>query len=179
MTEIETDRLLLRRWRKKDLDPYARLCADPEVMRYLPGTLTREESARQIERFVYHWERRGYGLWAAEEKAGGEFIGFVGLEHHDDWPVDEHKVEVCWRLEKRFWGRGFATEGALASLRHGFERLELPRIISVCDPRNTASRRVMEKAGLTFRGRVHWRGYDDVWYSADRRGWLEPGGGPG
>lgn len=171
MTEIETERLLLRQWRDEDFDPYARMCADPEVMRYLPAILTREESARQIEGFIRHWEERRFGLWAVEERARGEFTGFIGLAQHDDWPVDEHNVEVGWRLDRHFWGRGLATEGAIASLRHGFEKLGLERIISITDPRNTASRRVMEKAGLLYRGEVHWRGFDDVWYAAERRGW--------
>lgn len=169
--KVETNRLLLRQWLEEDLDPYARMCADPEVMRYLPGVPTREESARQIERFMRHWEERDYGIWAVEEKAGGELIGFVGLAYQDDWPAGEHKVEVGWRLNRRFWGNGLATEGALPSLRYGFDRLKLPRIISICDPRNRASRRVMEKAGLTFRGKARWRGYDDVWYAIDREEW--------
>lgn len=172
MPEIETARLLLRPWREEDVEPYARMCADPEVMLYLPGTLTPEESRQQVERFVRHWEERGFGLWAIEERASSEFIGFVGLVYQDDWPVGEHKVEVGWRLDRRFWGRGLATEGAVESLRYGFGRLKLPRIISICDPRNAASRRVMGKAGLTFRGEACWRGYEDVWYAADRPEWI-------
>jgi RimJ/RimL family protein N-acetyltransferase len=170
-TELETDRLLLRQWREEDLDPYARICADPEVMRYLPGILTREESAKQIERFVRHWEEHGYGLWAIEEKKTGTFIGFIGLLRQDDWSEGEHKVEVGWRLDRSFWGNGLATEGALASLRYGFNRLKLPRIISICDPRNSASWRVMEKCGLTYQGEIHWRGYEDIWYAIDRDEW--------
>lgn len=173
--EIETGRLLLRGWRDEDRQPYARMCADPEVMRHLPGTLTRRESDDQIDRFIRHWSEHGYGLWAVEEKASSEFTGFVGLAYQKDWPAGEHKTEVGWRLDRRFWGRGFATEAALASLRYGFERLKLPRIISICDPRNTASRRVMQKAGLTFRGEAHWRGYDDVWYAIDREEQATPG----
>lgn len=171
LPEMETERLLLRQWRDEDLDAYARICADPEVMRYLPGVRTRQETARQIERFVRHWEEHGYGLWAVEEKAGGEFIGFVGLAYQEDWPVGEHKVEVGWRLDKRFWGNGLATEGALASLSHGFERRKLHRIISICDPRNRASQRVMEKCGLSFQGEARWKGYDEVWYAIDRDEW--------
>ena len=168
---IETNRLLLRQWREEDLDSYARICADPEVMRYLPGVRTRQETARQIECFMRHWEERGYGLWAVEEKAGGEFIGFIGLAYQEDWPVGEHKVEVGWRLDKQFWGNGLATEGALASLSHGFERRKLHRIISICDPRNRASQRVMEKCGLSFQGEAYWKGYDEVWYAIDRDEW--------
>ncbi len=168
---IETERLLLRGWRDEDIGPYARMCADPEVMRYLPAVLTREESARQVGSFVRHWEERGFGLWAVEDRAGGEFIGFIGLAQHDDWPIGEHKVEVGWRLDRRFWGGGLATEGAIASLHYGFDLLGLPRIISITDPRNAASRRVMEKASLIYRGEVRWRGYDDVWYAIDRSDW--------
>ena len=172
MTEVETDRLLLRQWRTEDLEPYARICADAEVMRYLPSTMTREQSEEQVARFVRHWERRGIGLWAVEEKASGAFIGFIGLTHHDDWTEGEHKTEVGWRLDRPFWGRGLATEGAVASVRHGFETLGLERIISIALPRNVASRRVMEKAGLTFRGETRWRSHDVVWYAIDRQDWI-------
>ena len=175
MTEIETSRLLLRRWREGDLDAYARICADPEVMRYLPATLGREESAEQMAWFERHWEKRGFGLWAVEEKASGEFIGFIGLVYHDGWPEGEHKTEVGWRLGRAHWGRGLATEGALASVRYGFERLGLERIISITLPQNAASRRVMEKAGLTCRGETRWRGNDVIWYAIDRDAW-EAGG---
>jgi RimJ/RimL family protein N-acetyltransferase len=175
MTEIETSRLLLRRWREGDLDAYARICADPEVMRYLPATLGREESAEQMAWFERHWEERGFGLWAVEEKASGEFIGFIGLVYHDGWPEGEHKTEVGWRLGRAHWGRGLATEGALASVRYGFERLGLERIISITLPQNAASRRVMEKAGLTYRGETRWRGQDVIWYAIDRDAW-EPRG---
>jgi len=171
MKEIETPRLLLRRWREGDLDAYARICADPEVMRYLPATLSRGESAEQMAGFVRHWGERGFGLWAVEERASGEFIGFVGLMYHDDWPEGEHETEVGWRLSRPYWGRGLATEGALASVRYGFEELGLERIISVTLPENAASRRVMEKAGLALRGETRWKGHAVVWYAIDRDGW--------
>jgi RimJ/RimL family protein N-acetyltransferase len=171
MTEIGTERLLLRRWRNEDLEPYARLCADPEVMRYLPAMLSREESAQQMSAFRRHWEERGFGLWAVEERASGEFVGFVGLMYQEDWPEGEHKTEVGWRLARPYWGRGLATEGALASVRHGFEVLGLERIISITAPGNVASRRVMEKAGLTLRGETRWRGHEVIWYALDREDW--------
>jgi RimJ/RimL family protein N-acetyltransferase len=83
-------------------------------MRYLPATLGREESAEQMAWFERHWEERGFGLWAVEERASGEFIGFVGLMRHD-WPEGEHRTEVGWRLGRAHWGRGLATEGAFAT----------------------------------------------------------------
>lgn len=153
MTEIETERLLLRPWRDEDLEPYARICADSEVMSYLPAALSREESAEQMARFVRHWEELGYGLWAVEQRASGEFIGFVALMYQDEWPEGEHKTEVGWRLGRDHWGRSLATEGALASVRYGFEGLGLERIISITLPENAASRRVMEKCGLILQAR--------------------------
>jgi ribosomal-protein-alanine N-acetyltransferase len=156
----------------EDLEPYARICADREVIRYLPGTMTHEQSEEQVARFGRHWVERGCGLWAVEEKASGAFIGFVGLIHHDDWPQGEHKTEVGWRLDRSYWGRGLATEGALASLRYGFEELGLARIISITVPENLASRRVMEKTGLTLRGETRWRGNNVVWHAIDRDAWA-------
>jgi RimJ/RimL family protein N-acetyltransferase len=172
MTEIETDRLLLRQWREGDLDAFARICAHPEVMRYMGrGTMTREQTAASIERFVRHWEEHGYGLWAVEFKASGAFIGRIGLLYHEDWPEGERKTEVGWLLDRSFWGRRLATEGALASIRYGFKELELERIISIALPQNVTSRRVMEKLGMTLRGEIRWRGHDVVWYAIDRKDW--------
>jgi RimJ/RimL family protein N-acetyltransferase len=161
----------LRRWKEDDLDAYARMCADPEVMRYLSGTMIREQCQAQLTRFERDWKERGFGLWAAEDKATGTFIGFVGLLYSDDWPEGDYKTEVGWRLDRSFWGRSLATEGALASVCYGFEELGLERIISITVPENVASRRVMEKAGLTYRGETSWRGRDVVWYAIDRREW--------
>lgn len=167
---------MLRGWREGDLEPYARMCADPEVMRFIGGgaTLTRDGSGEQVSRFVRHWDERGFGLWAAEEKVGGTFVGFVGLAHQGDWTGGEHKTEVGWRLDRAFWGRGFATEGAKASVAHGFEELGLERIISIIQPENAASRRVAEKAGLTPRGETRWRGVGVIWYAIDKE---DPGPG--
>ncbi len=168
--EVETERLLLRAWRESDLDPYARMCADPEVMRYLPRMLNREQSEEQVAGFVRHWEERGFGLWAVEHRATGAFAGFIGLLRQEDWSEGEHKTEMGWRLERSFWGRGLATEGARASLRYAFEDVDLGGI-SITLPENAASRRVMEKAGLTLRGETSWKGYGVVWYATDRREW--------
>ena len=90
--------------------PYARMCADSDVMRYMPKTMTREESSQQVSQFISHWQQRGFGLWAVEEKASGAFIGRIGLMVHDDWPEGEHKTEVGWMLDRPHWGRGLATE---------------------------------------------------------------------
>src|ERR687897_1418535 len=175
MREIETTRLRLRTWREADLAPYARICADPEVMRYLSGPMTREHSEQQVSKFVRHWEERGFGLWAVEKKSSGAFIGFIGLLYHEDWSEGKHRTEVGWRLDRPFWGRGLATEGAMASLRYGFEEVGLDRIISIAVPENLASRRVMEKLGMTLRGEIRFKGSDVVWYAVERQVWEASG----
>jgi RimJ/RimL family protein N-acetyltransferase len=147
------------------------MCADLEVMRHFPCVLTREESEAQMGRFVRHWEERGFGLWAVEEKASGAFIGFVGLQYNEEWSEGEHKTEAGWRLDRAYWDRGLATEGARVSLGYGFEVLELECVISFTVSENAASRRVMEKCGLVQRGEARWRGLDHVWYAIDRREW--------
>jgi RimJ/RimL family protein N-acetyltransferase len=174
MREIETARLRLRTWREDDLAPYARICADPEVMRYLSGPMTRQHSEQQVSEFVRHWEERGFGLWAVEEKSSGAFIGFIGLLYHEDWSEGNHRTEVGWRLARPFWGRGLATEGAMASLRYGFEEVGLDRI-SIAVPENLASRRVMEKLGMTLRGEIRFKGSDVVWYAVERQVWEASG----
>ena len=177
VVEIETDRLRLRPWREGDLDAYARVCADPEVMHYMPGIVTREQAAEQIVRFMRHFEERGYCYWAVEDKASGAFIGRIGLMYKEDWSEGPHKTDIGWLIDRAYWGRGLATEGARASLRYGFKELGFERVIGIVLPDNVASRRVMEKLGMGYRGEARWRGFDLVWYAIDRREWradLEP-----
>ncbi len=100
MVEVETARLLLRPWRDEDLEPHARICADPEIMRYMGrGAMARERDAERIEGFVRHWERHGYGLWAAQDKATGALVGRIGLLHREDSPEGGDGVEVAWLLD--------------------------------------------------------------------------------
>ena len=165
VTVIATDRLLLRQWRPSDVEQLARIYSDPEVFRFLGGPIEREQTERQVAGFIRHWEERGFGLWAAEYKPTGRMIGRIGLMHQEGWTASEEKVEVGWTLDRAVWRRGLATEGALASLRYGFEQVGLPRIISFTLPENVASRRVMEKCGLSLQGRTAWRGLEHVWYA--------------
>ena len=171
LPKIETRRLRLRQWRDEDLNDYARICADPEVMRYMGGPRTRERCREQLGWFARHWEEHGFGHWAVEDKISGAFIGRIGLLYHEDWPVGEHKTEIGWLLDRAYWGRGLATEGARANLVYGFERRKLERIISITLPENTASRRVMEKCGLILQGEARWKGSDVVWHAIDRPDW--------
>jgi len=146
--ELETARLLLRGWRASDREPFAEMNADPLVMRYFPATLKAAETDALLERIRDHWERRGFGLWAASLKGADEFAGYIGL-----WaPAFEAPftpcVEIGWRLAARFWNRGLATEGAAAVLRFAFERLGMDEVVSFTTLGNLPSRRVMEKIGM-------------------------------
>jgi RimJ/RimL family protein N-acetyltransferase len=148
--EIETERLRLRGWRDEDLEPFAAVNADPEVARFLrDGTpAPRQATEELMTKIQQHWEEHGFGLWAAELKETGGFVGFVGLAVPTFLPEVLPAVEVGWRLARPAWGRGLATEGGAASLAFGFRRLALDRIISICHPDNVASWRVMEKIGM-------------------------------
>lgn len=143
--ELRTERLILRRWRPSDREPFARMNADPEVMRYLLRTLTREESDAFIARSDAEFDVRGYGRWAVEVPGEAPLIGFVGLSLAPFQPAPE----IGWRLDRPYWGRGFATEAATAVLADGFGRLRLIEIMSWTVPANSASIRVMERLGMT------------------------------
>jgi RimJ/RimL family protein N-acetyltransferase len=147
--ELDTTRLLLRAWRDEDLEPFAAMNADPEVMRHLLGTMSREESDASAARGRAHIDQHGFGFWAVEEKGGSPFIGFVGLIRTSFEAHFTPCVEVGWRLARDAWGRGYATEAAQESLRFGFEELKLDEIVSFTVPGNIRSRRVMERLGMT------------------------------
>ena len=146
--EIRTARVLLRGWRSEDLDPFAALNADPEVMEHFPATLTRDESAAMIGRILAHFEKHGLGLWAAEVPGVAPFIGFVGLAVPRFEAAFTPCVEVGWRTARAHWGHGYVTEAARAALRHGFTAHGLEEIVSMTIPANTRSRAVMERLGM-------------------------------
>lgn len=147
--ELRSDRLLLRRWRPADREPFAALNADPRVMEYFPGVLTRLESDALADRIERHFDRHGFGLWAVEVPGVSALAGFVGLSVPSFAAHFTPCVEVGWRLALEHWGRGYATEGALAALAFGFGELDLREIVSFTVPGNLRSRRVMERIGMT------------------------------
>jgi len=147
--ELRTDRLILRRWRESDREPFARMNADPEVMRHFPSTLTRAQSDGFAARIERQFEERGYGPWAVEIPGEAEFIGFVGLLHHTFPAHFTPATEVGWRLNRPYWGKGYATEAARAAVADGFGRLGLDEIVSMTAPANVRSIAVMERLGMT------------------------------
>ena len=149
MTELRTDRLIMRPWHDEDREPFAALTADPEVQRYFPGRLSREESDAFVDQMQAEHAERGWSLWALEVAGTGEFIGYTGLEVPS---FDEHfmpAVEVGWRLARDAWGKGYATEAARAAVAFGFDELKLDEIVSFTVPHNAPSRAVMERLGMT------------------------------
>lgn len=147
MTELRTERLLLRQWRDDDFAPFAALNGDPEVMRHFPRTLSRAESDTLAERQRTLIAERGWGLWAVEAPEG--FIGFVGLSEPRFEAHFTPAVEVGWRLAREHWGHGFASEAARAAVADGFARVRLDEVVSFTSATNLRSQRVMERIGMT------------------------------
>lgn len=147
--ELRTERLYLRRSQTSDREPFARLNADPRVVEFLPGPLSREESDARAERIEMHFNQHGFGLWAVEIPGVSAFAGFIGLSIPGFEAAFNPCVEIGWRLAADHWNRGYATEGARAALDFGFCWLKLPEVLSFTVPANTRSRRVMEKLGMT------------------------------
>ena len=148
MTELSTDRLLLRQWRDSDRDLFAALNADPAVMEHFPAPQTREQSDALIDRNIPQIDGRGWGLWAMEVRETGEFIGFTGLSVPSFEAHFMPAVEIGWRLSKGAWGNGYATEAARAALAHGFGPAGLDEIVSFTATTNVPSQRVMQRIGM-------------------------------
>ncbi|GII95889.1 GNAT family N-acetyltransferase [Sinosporangium siamense] len=145
---LVTDRLILRRWTDADREPFAALCADPEVMEFFPSLMDRTQCDTMVDRIMLRTEELGYGLWAMELRATGEFVGFTGLAVPSFEAHFTPAVEVGWRLARSAWGYGYATEAAIASLDDGFTRLGLESVVSMTYVHNGRSRAVMERLGM-------------------------------
>ena len=149
MAELTTRRLMLRHWCEEDLAPFAALNGDPEVRRYFPDPLTRAQSD-EFARFVQGLlSVHGWGLWAVEVRGGAPFIGFVGLNRPR---FDAHftpAIEVGWRLDRTYWGHGYATEAAAAALTFAFGELKCPEVVSFTSLVNRRSLRVMRRLGMS------------------------------
>lgn len=145
---IETERLILRLWRDEDLEPFAQMCADEEVMAWLGGVLTRDGAQAYMDRAQDAFAQLGMARYAIERKADGAFLGACGLmPSHSRLPLPPF-IDIGWRLSRLAWGQGYATEAARAVMRDGFERLELAEIAAITARINLRSRAVMERLGM-------------------------------
>jgi RimJ/RimL family protein N-acetyltransferase len=143
---IQTERLLLREWRATDLAAHAAMCADDELMRFLGGTIDRDESWRRMAVHAGHWQLRGYGNWVLQHAGGdGRMIGRAGLWYPDGW----FGLEVGWKLERSAWGHGYATEAAAAAIAWAWRQLAADQLISVIHPQNLRSLAVARRLGMT------------------------------
>jgi RimJ/RimL family protein N-acetyltransferase len=150
MSELATVRLKLRHWSPADLAPFAALNADPAVMEFMPGRLSREASNAAAAQAQARIEREGFGLWAVEVRDGPPFIGYVGLQVPSFEAHFTPCVEIGWRLAREAWGHGYATEAARACLRHAFSTLALPEVLAFTVPANLRSQAVMQRLGMTL-----------------------------
>jgi 3-dehydroquinate dehydratase/shikimate dehydrogenase len=145
---IQTKRLILRDWKDSDLEAFAKMNADSQVMEYFPSILSREQSDSMLKKMHSLIQKNGYGFWALSLIKTGEFLGFVGLNEVTFSSHFTPAIEIGWRLSFEHWGKGYATEAATASLAYGFETLNLPEIVSFTTTLNMRSRHVMEKIGM-------------------------------
>jgi RimJ/RimL family protein N-acetyltransferase len=174
MLTLETERLILRQWRTEDFEPFARICADPEVMRFLNQEgkpLTRHEAWRNMAFHVGHWHLLGYGHWAVEERASGRFIGRIGFLNPEGWPG----FEIGWTLGREYWGKGYASEGARRALRYAFTELGRDHVISLIHPENRASMKVAERLGEKPEGETEVNGIPVLIYGISRETWAALG----
>ncbi len=135
---LQTDRLLLRRWRDSDRLPFQAINADPRVMEFMPSLLSPDESDALIDRAQAHFDRHGYGPFAAELLENQAFIGFIGLSIPNFDAPFIPAVEVGWRLAFEYWGHGIATEGARAAVHYAFGELGLDSLVSFTVPAKLA-----------------------------------------
>jgi len=145
---LPTQRLILRPWRETDLEPFAKLNADPKVMEFYPSVLTQEESDALAVKFQKEFKERGYGFWAIEVPGVADFIGYVGLNYWNLEMKFAPCIDIGWRLDSSYWGYGYATEGAKAALHHGFKTLGFSEIVAMATIGNIRSRHLMERLGM-------------------------------
>jgi ribosomal-protein-alanine N-acetyltransferase len=186
--EFESDRLGFRLWKDEDYEPFAKMNANPVVMKYFPRTLTKEQSDQFIGRIMNHFKEHGYGLWAVEIKDTGEFIGYLGFYTATFEAEFTPCVEIGWRLDNKFWNKGYATEGAKRCLDYGFKSLGFQEVFSFTSLLNKPSVNVMKKIGLkehrTFLHPALCEGHplrEHVLYKIDKETYLrkEPATGYG
>lgn len=145
---ITTNRLHLRQWRETDLEPFGELNSDPRVREFFPTVLTRKKSDQEVVELSQHIEKFGWGFWAVSLVQTDEFIGCIGLDEVYFKRAFSPAIDIGWRLHYNHWGKGYATEGALAALQYGFTALNLESIVAYTAEGNVRSRHIMEKIGL-------------------------------
>ena len=145
--QLETQRLIIRSWQKNDVDPYAKIVAQPEVMQFIGNGRSQDFSIAQafVTRCIDIERDRPWLLWAVEHKADQQLIGFCGFAPYGD------EIEIGWRLDREYWSQGFGTEAARAVLDYGLKKLGFDHVVSVAQTDNTASNEIMKGIGMKYR----------------------------
>ncbi len=149
---IETARLTLRQWLPEDYSYFAQMSTNPQVMQYFPKLLTRTESDAFIDKIKAIIDLQGWGFWAVELKSNHQFIGFVGLHSQLTQFSFSPCIEIGWRLDQAYWGKGYATEAAQSVLDFAFRELKFEKIVSFTSLENLRSQILMQKLGMIKAG---------------------------
>ena len=149
---FKSERLCFRNWRDEDLEEFAKLNSDEEVMEHFPKTLSKKEVEKFIYRLKKHYVEKGFTYYATEILETKEFVGMIGLAFQEYKTNFTPAIDIGWRLKRSAWGKGYATEGAQRCLEYAFNELEINKIISVCTINNKNSENVMKKIGMTKKG---------------------------
>ena len=149
---FKSERLGFRNWKDEDLEEFAKLNSDEEVMKHFPKTLSNKEVVEFIERLKTHYEKNGFTYYATEILGSKEFIGMIGIAKQEYKTNFTPAIDIGWRLKRNAWGKGYATEGAKRCIEHAFNELDIIKIISVCVVKNKKSENVMKKLGMKRKG---------------------------
>lgn len=150
MPEIETERLVLRHWKDKDFDQFAKFYSDENNAKYVGGQKTLDEAWRQFALLIGHWELKGFGQWAVDEKESGNFVGCVGLWQSPGWP----ELELGYWLLNEYQGKGYAREASVASRAFAQNSVGAESLVSYIDPSNTPSIKLAESLGAKYEGTI-------------------------
>ncbi|MGH3086241.1 MAG: GNAT family N-acetyltransferase [Rubrobacteraceae bacterium] len=164
---VSTSRLLLTGPKRHETPRLAKLWQDGRVQRFLGGTLSKDGAEERVFQTLSHWEKHGFGLFSVYEKRTGVLAGMCGLDHF------RNDVEVVYKFFSEFWGKGYATEAAAASLEYGFIELELDKVVAVVRRENSASRRVLEKLALQHERDMTLWGAQQAFYGISAERWKE------
>jgi len=165
-TILETERLRLREFQSDDLDDLATMVADVDQMRFYPRPRTRVEASAWIDRNLSLYREHGYGFWLIESLPTSDFLGYCGIRPLTIERVEE--IEMGWHTRKQSWGRGIATEAAVACRDLAFTRFDIPRLVATIDPTHTASLRVADKIGMSSERQAVIDGWACVVYAIQR-----------
>ncbi|MCT7951738.1 GNAT family N-acetyltransferase [Ancylothrix sp. C2] len=168
MNQIQTQRLVLRKFTPQDIEELYRLFNDPDVMHYMGGVRTRQATEQRLSQMIDHCQH-GFSFWAVIRKSDQQLLGRCGLIYLDNTP----EVELGYTFFKEFWGQGYATEAGLACLKYGFEIVNLERVVAITHPENTASRHVMEKLGMKYEKEAFYYNTNVVYYALSRAKFQE------